>query len=550
MTMNTYVIYGVNFKALKVVVIKSFLNIVADGGEDSRDKLPDILDVEKLRQLALEENVNNSRRQMLSISNPAPVNGKGISTVPVTAPWRIDRVDLPLSLEEAKNLKCQDLYRGIDSCEQDCSLVRTTIIDLHNFQSLFSKHWEWEDQRDCRSLTAPGMKSLNTDFAFCNTPCLNDPSIACTMCEFGYKEVKQNAVCESSKDTKHLAELYCATRNAQADCKFMNCRKVYGGPENVVSGYDVNGTASTTKEQSWDNSTSLEVGVKASLLGSGMETSTNIQVGVKGQYGMHIEGSGKPYVTRKLKDESGTIYDRVEGAPYSEYTCFAQVQKIDTKESNITANLGIEFSLNIVSFNGGTSVGVNKGNQEIVSHKTTSRKLRAGGLSPEYMMSECKRFQENWYKTTFLNLIAEDGELITALPSSWGDPKSWHLKNDGKKIKCRFGKGASKEDGLSTFSYEVLADKYLAVRYSRRKNGIFGVDRFARDPIYPQKNAYYKVPIDDYIYERLSRLMEKQLTNEELLELLNDHIAPYTLEKYSTMRNGKGDEGFLSGCTI
>ena len=44
--------------------------------------------------------------------------------------------------------------------------------------------------------------------------------------------------------------------------------------------------------------------------------------------------------------------------------------------------------------------------------------------------------------------------------------------------------------------------------------------------------------------------MEKQLTNEELLELLNEHIAPYTLEKYSTMPNGKGDEGSLSGCTI
>ena len=160
---------------------KKLLDIVADGGEDSRDRLPDILEVEQLRQLALEENINNARRQMISISSPSPVHGKGISTVSASAPWRIDRVDLPLSLEEAKGLKCQDLYRGIDSCEQDCSLVRTTIIDLHNFQSLFSKHWEWEDQRDRRSLTAPGMKSLNTDFAFCNTPCLNDPSIACTM---------------------------------------------------------------------------------------------------------------------------------------------------------------------------------------------------------------------------------------------------------------------------------------------------------------------------------------------------------------------------------
>ena len=49
---------------------KKLLDIVADGGEDSRDRLPDILEVEQLRQLALEENINNARRQMISISSP------------------------------------------------------------------------------------------------------------------------------------------------------------------------------------------------------------------------------------------------------------------------------------------------------------------------------------------------------------------------------------------------------------------------------------------------------------------------------------------------
>lgn len=446
----------------------------------SKYKMPDLISRKEISQMA--EDQKQIQRSFLA-NNPdgkwfTPILGKGAIEVSPYGYYRIDHILPPINKQQSLDLACSDLYRGFDSCEQDCTYLRTLLIELHSKVELFTKGWEWENEKMlCTTHERIREEIIPFESPYCIESC-PDSSIPCNVCTV--KNASSTNLdpiaCLSEKDAKHTAKLNCYL-NGGTNCDKVICNKVYN------AGIKIPNSIGGRHETKYETSTKYFLEVESEVAGKANAIIKKATVGLKGE--VELEFDIKTSVEIGSDEGSGTVYryytkradgkmfecnedmmtqnepitcedlDSLHEYPGFESSCssknekFGLCQKYEVGDGRAFYNCSAEFE-NVRAVEGSAflefELDLFIGHTKIVgeagvalaiaeTRESYSKEFNAGGLTIENMKKTCDRWTQQWFETNFEDVVKKNNISAILHPKSLMR-SNMHSLGQNEKISC------------------------------------------------------------------------------------------------------------------